>query len=166
MKSKDSVPKFKERSEEAPGYRALLLWMVRLIHADPMLMLNNQGKAGHEIQSSTLELINGLVSLVHQPNMQDIAQEAMEALLVLHQPEKIEVWNPEAPINTFWDVRFIGHLLRLLVCNNEKFGAQIQKNVKELVGHEMSAALYPTLFEQIKSVVEKFFDQCGQIQSL
>lgn len=35
----------------------------------------------------------------------DVAQEAMEALLVLHQPEKIEMWNPEAPINTFWDVR-------------------------------------------------------------
>ncbi|CAH1393434.1 unnamed protein product [Nezara viridula] len=418
LKSKESVPKFKERNEEIPGYRALLLWMVRLIHADPMLMLNNQGKAGHEIQSSTLELINGLVSLVHQPSMPDIAHEAMEALLVLHQPEKIEVWNPEAPINTFWDVssqvlfsisqkliqhqivnytdilkwlreilvcrneflshhkdyanvgshiaickqahiklevvffmylwsidieavliamscfcllceeadirctteevtvttllpnyhlyqdlaqastilttgraalqkrimtllrriehcvngvqpaweetfrnwevltkiltsypktkiedgqlepfhrsvgkrrashqnseheledqinewanmtgflcalggvclqrkspvrpvqnitdprkptvlanpsqeiqycpvtQFIGHLLRLLVCNNEKFGAQIQKHVKELVGHEMSAALYPTLFEQIKSVVEKFFDQQGQV---
>jgi hypothetical protein len=65
----------------------------------------NQGKAGHEIQSSTLELINGLVSLVHQSTMPDVAQEAMEALLVLHNPEKIEVWNPEAPINTFWDVR-------------------------------------------------------------
>ena len=33
-----------------------------------------------------------------------MAQEAMDALLVLHQPEKIEMWNPEAPINTFWDV--------------------------------------------------------------
>ena len=39
--------------------------------------------------------------------MPDVAQEAMEALLVLHHPEKIEVWNPEAPINTFWDVRFV-----------------------------------------------------------
>lgn len=78
--------------------------MVRLIHANPMLMLNNQGKAGHEIQSSTLELINGLVSLVHQPSMPDVAQEAMEALLVLHLPDNIEMWNPEAPINTFWDV--------------------------------------------------------------
>lgn len=66
----------------------------------------NQGKAGHEIQSSTLELINGLVSLVHQATMPDVAQEAMEALLVLHNPDKIEVWNPEAPINTFWDVRW------------------------------------------------------------
>lgn len=39
--------------------------------------------------------------------MADMAQEAMDALLVLHQPEKIEMWNPEAPINTFWDVRYI-----------------------------------------------------------
>lgn len=36
--------------------------------------------------------------------MPDVAQEAMEALLALHSPDKIEVWNPEAPINTFWDV--------------------------------------------------------------
>ncbi|XP_008206010.1 neurofibromin isoform X2 [Nasonia vitripennis] len=96
--------KYKDRGEEVTSYRNLLLWMVRLIHADPMLMLNNQGKAGHEIQSSTLELINGLVSLVHQPTMPDIAHEAMEALLVLHHPDKIKAWNPEAPINTFWDV--------------------------------------------------------------
>ncbi|RZF46611.1 hypothetical protein LSTR_LSTR002943 [Laodelphax striatellus] len=104
LKSKDSTSKFKEKGEEVPGYRNLLFWMVRLIHADPMLMLNNQGKTGHEIQISTLELINGLVSLVHQPTMPDVAQEAMEALLILHQPDKIEIWNPEAPINTFWDV--------------------------------------------------------------
>ncbi|XP_072402893.1 neurofibromin isoform X3 [Diabrotica undecimpunctata] len=100
LKGKDCPGKFKDRAEEVH----LLLYMVRLVHADPMLMLNNQGKAGHEIQSSTLELINGLVSLVHQPTMPEVAQEAMEALLVLHHPEKIEVWNPEAPINTFWDV--------------------------------------------------------------
>lgn len=102
LKGKDSQTS--KRADDVPGYRNLLLYMVRLVHADPMLMLNNQGKAGHEIQSSTLELINGLVSLVHQPTMPDVAQEAMEALLVLHHPEKIEMWNPEAPINTFWDV--------------------------------------------------------------
>jgi neurofibromin 1 len=39
--------------------------------------------------------------------MPEIAQEAMEALLVLHQPEHIDLWNPEAPINTFWDVRYV-----------------------------------------------------------
>jgi neurofibromin 1 len=68
--------------------------------------LQNPGKAGQEVQSSTLELINGLVSLVHQQSMPDVAQEAMEALLCLHQPEIIELWNPEAPINTFWDIRY------------------------------------------------------------
>ena len=67
--------------------------------------LQNQGKTGIEIQSSTLELINGLVSLVHNATMPEVAAEAMEALLVLHQPEKIENWNPESVINTFWDVR-------------------------------------------------------------
>ena len=58
--------------------------------------------------------------------------------------------------------QFLGQLLRLLVCPNEKFGAQIQKNVKELVAYEMSPSLYPILFDQIKIIVEKFFD--GQLQ--
>lgn len=48
------------------------------------LTIQNPGKAGHEIQSSTLELINGLVSLVHQHAVfSDVAQEAME---VVYQP--------------------------------------------------------------------------------
>lgn len=59
--------------------------------------------------------------------------------------------------------RFVGQLLKLLICCNEKLGAQIQKNVKELVGHEMSPALYPILFDQIKTIVEKFFDQQAQV---
>lgn len=40
LKGKDSQGKFKDRAEEVPGNRNLLLYMVRLIHADPMLMLN------------------------------------------------------------------------------------------------------------------------------
>lgn len=33
--------KFKEKASEEPSsYKNLLFWMVRLIHADPMLMLN------------------------------------------------------------------------------------------------------------------------------
>lgn len=43
-----------------------------------LLFDQNPGKQGHEIQSSTSELINGLVSLVHQQTMPEIAQEAME----------------------------------------------------------------------------------------
>lgn len=69
-------------------------------------------------------------------------------------------------VNTVYLLRFVGQLLHLLVCCNEKLGAQIQKHVKELVGHEMSPALYPILFDQIKAIVEKFFDQQGQVRSL
>jgi hypothetical protein len=63
---------------------------------------------GSEVQSSTHELINGLVSLVHQQQgMTELMHQGMEALLVLHQPDKIEMWNPEAPIQTFWDIRSV-----------------------------------------------------------
>lgn len=54
--------------------------------------------------------------------------------------------------------RFIGHLLKLLVCNNDKFGHQIQRVVKDLVANELSPAIYPILFEQIKLDVDKFFE--------
>ena len=59
--------------------------------------------------------------------------------------------------------RFLGNLLKLLVFQNERFGAQIQKYVKELVGHELNPALYPILFDQIKVCVDKYFDSAGQV---
>jgi neurofibromin 1 len=63
--------------------------------------------------------------------------------------------------NQYCSVTFIrgtpSAVLRLLLCVNEKFGTQIQKHFKELVGHEMAPALYPILFDQIKALVEKFF---------
>ena len=74
--------------------------------------------------------------------------------------------NPSQEVQYCPVTQFVFNLLRLLICNNEKFGTQIQKHVKELVGHEMSPALYPILFDQIKSIVEKFFDQQGQVIEL
>ena len=53
---------------------------------------------------SIFELFNGLVSLVHDSSMLDVAHASMQALLVLHQKENIEKWNPESPINTFWSI--------------------------------------------------------------
>ncbi|RVE54409.1 hypothetical protein evm_000894 [Chilo suppressalis] len=103
LKSKEVQSKF-NKSEEMPAYRNLLLSMVKLIHADPMLMLSNPGRSGVEIQSSSTELMNGLVSLVHQPAMGEISQQAMDALLALHSPDRVPMWNPEAPLNTFWDI--------------------------------------------------------------
>jgi hypothetical protein len=67
-------------------------------------MLHNPNKLDHETQMSIFELFNGLVSLVHDSSMLDVAHASMQALLVLHQKENIEKWNPESPINTFWSI--------------------------------------------------------------
>lgn len=60
-----------------------------------------------EIQSSTNELVVGLLTLVHQTGMGEIPQAAMDALLALHRPDRVHLWNPEAPLNTFWDIRSV-----------------------------------------------------------
>ncbi|XP_034166523.1 neurofibromin isoform X5 [Pangasianodon hypophthalmus] len=112
--------KFKEKSADLDS-RSLLLALVKLIHADPKLMLHNPGKQGQEIQNSTAELIIGLVQLVPLTHTSELSQEAMEALLVLHQPETIELWNPDTPIETFWD---ISSQVLFLIC-------------KKLIGHQM-----------------------------
>ncbi|XP_053097469.1 neurofibromin isoform X2 [Pangasianodon hypophthalmus] len=142
FKEKVTSLKFKEKSTDLDtrSHKYLLLALVKLIHADPKLLLHNPGKQGQEIQSSTAELIKGLMQLVPLANLGEISQEAMEALLVLHQPEIIELWNPDAPMETFWDIssqvlyficsKLIGHQLinsteilkwlrEILICRNK-----------------------------------------------
>ncbi|XP_033102145.1 neurofibromin-like, partial [Anneissia japonica] len=93
--------------DELPSNKQLLLWLVRLIHADPKFMLQNTGRQGHEMQKSTLELIMNLVTLMCQYHiMPEVSQEAMGALLKLHQPENIELWNREAYVETFWSISY------------------------------------------------------------
>lgn len=175
------MSKLREKSsEEGLSFRTLLLWIVKLIKAQPLLFLSHPGaSSGHHASgfipfappafgsaipgatatlatppsdssstpgttssliagtvtgssgtiiaslpgassslpqsmtpttptqvsySSTLELINGLVTLVHQSTMPEVATEAMEALLILHHPNNTELWNPDAPVATFWDI--------------------------------------------------------------
>ncbi|XP_071499783.1 neurofibromin-like [Diadema antillarum] len=104
LKSKMHGRKSRDKSsEDFPS--AVLLWLVKLVHADPKLMLHSSGSAGHVIQNNTYQLITGLVNLMCQySTLPDISVEAMKALLTLHQPGNVELWNPEAPIATFWDI--------------------------------------------------------------
>ncbi|XP_064425136.1 neurofibromin [Latimeria chalumnae] len=137
FKEKMTSLKFKEKPTdvETRSYKCLLLSIVKLIHADPKLMLYNPGKPGHEIQSSTADLIRGLVHLVPQPNMTEIAQEAMEALLVLHQPENIELWNPDAPIETFWDIssQVLSYICKKLIAHQLLNSTEILKWLREIL---------------------------------
>jgi hypothetical protein len=59
--------------------------------------------------------------------------------------------------------QFIGDLLKLLTCQNDKFGFQVQRHIQDLLGHELNTLCYPILFEQIKLIVDKFFDSSGQV---
>ena len=86
-----TCPSCSDRYDEGPNNRQMLLWAVRLIIVDPYLMLHNPNKLDHETQMSTFELINGLVSLVHDTAMMpDVAHAAMESLLVLHETRNID----------------------------------------------------------------------------
>lgn len=31
----------------------------------------------------------------------------IQALLVLHQLDSIDLWNPDAPVETFWEIRYM-----------------------------------------------------------
>ncbi|XP_041660852.1 neurofibromin isoform X2 [Cheilinus undulatus] len=129
--------KFKEKATDLDtrSYKCLLLALVKLIHADPKLMLHNPVKQAPEMQSSTAELITGLVQLIPLTNTTQLSQEAMEALLVLHQPETIELWNPEAPIETFWDIssQVLFLICRKLISQQMVNGTEILKWLREIL---------------------------------
>lgn len=129
--------KFKEKATDLDtrSYKCLLLALVKLIHADPKLMLHNPVKQTAEMQSSTAELITGLVQLVPLTNTTQLSQEAMEALLVLHQPETIELWNPESPIETFWDIssQVLSLICRKLIGQQIVNGTEVLKWLREIL---------------------------------
>ncbi|KAM9801137.1 neurofibromin isoform 1-T1 [Neosynchiropus ocellatus] len=129
--------KFKEKATDLDtrSYKCLLLALVKLIHADPKLLLHNPVRHAPDAQSSTAELITGLVQLVPLSTTTQLSQEAMEALLVLHQPETIELWNPDAPIETFWDIssQVLFLICRKLIGQQMVNGTEVLKWMREIL---------------------------------
>ncbi|XP_030664545.1 neurofibromin-like, partial [Nomascus leucogenys] len=66
--------------------------------------------------------------------------------------------NADTPVSKYMD-----QLLSLMVCNHEKVVLQIWTNDKDLVGLELSPALYLVLFNKLKETISKFFDSQGQV---
>ncbi|KFD70579.1 hypothetical protein M514_02099 [Trichuris suis] len=107
-------------AEDATSCRQLLFWLIRLMCIEPKLFLRPaQGAASAAISvvreqsveqrsSCTSEVVNGLVSLiVSSSEMPELAQEAMEAVLCLHQPENVELWqlaSLSATIQSLWHI--------------------------------------------------------------
>lgn len=65
--------------------------------------------------------------------------------------------NAETPLSKFLD-----RLLSLMVCSHEK-GVQICNNIRDLVGLELSPALYPMLFNKLKNSISRFFEAQGPV---
>ena len=51
-----------------------------------------------------LQFMTGLVSLVQHHSLPHIPIQANEVLLLLHQPENIELWDKNDPMTAFWDI--------------------------------------------------------------
>ncbi|KER30811.1 hypothetical protein T265_02851 [Opisthorchis viverrini] len=101
------------------GKYNLLLNMVRLINANPLLMLYcPQSRPSTDAQKATFELMNGLMSLIQQSTMTELAQEAMDALLCLHQPANIRLWNLHSPAQAFWEISIAQKLINRNIPNS------------------------------------------------
>lgn len=61
--------------------------------------------------------------------------------------------------------RFLDRLLSLLVCGHDRVGLHIRTNVKDLLGLELSPALYPMLFNKLRNSIGRFFDAQGPVRS-
>ncbi|GLD53014.1 neurofibromin isoform X1 [Lates japonicus] len=59
--------------------------------------------------------------------------------------------------------RFLDRLLVLLVCGHDRVGLHVRTNVKDLLGLELSPALYPMLFNKLRNSIGKFFDTQGPV---
>lgn len=66
--------------------------------------------------------------------------------------------SSETPVS-----RFLDRLLALLVCGHDRVGHTVRNNVKDLLGLELSPALYPMLFNKLKNSIGKFFDTQGPV---
>ncbi|VDP24625.1 unnamed protein product, partial [Soboliphyme baturini] len=59
--------------------------------------------------------------------------------------------------------QFLSHFLSLLFLQSENLEAPIIRQVKESCSFELSPLLYESVFEQIKTFTERFFDSSGEI---
>ncbi|GAA53823.1 neurofibromin 1 [Clonorchis sinensis] len=129
--------KNKDKTEDSlMGKYNLLLNMVRLINANPLLMLYcPQSRPSTDAQKATFELMNGLMSLIQQSTMTELAQEAMDALLCLHQPANIRLWNLHSPAQAFWEIspQLLYSIAQKLINRNIPNSCDVLKWLREIL---------------------------------
>ena len=70
-------------------------------------VFKDMGSCSQEVHGTAMKLFSALSSLftVHNAINFPLSFECLGALLRLHDPQIIPMWNPESPIATLWDVR-------------------------------------------------------------
>lgn len=79
----------------------LIQWVIKLYRLDPTLAFHFK-KEGSVYDS--LQLMTGLVSLVQHHAPPHLSLNTSEVLLKLHEPQNIELWDPNNTMSAFFDV--------------------------------------------------------------
>ncbi|KAL3318539.1 hypothetical protein Ciccas_002794 [Cichlidogyrus casuarinus] len=162
----------------------LMLNMVRLVNANPLLLLYTpSNKQQTDSQNAAFDLMNGLVSLMQQSVMHELAQESMEALLCLHQPANIHWWNPTSPAQAFWEIssQLLYSIAQKLTGRNIPNYCEVLKWLREILvcrinflhQHRDFCALLHHRFHHLSSseetanlIMHQYCPSCGQIQAI
>ncbi|CAL8098834.1 unnamed protein product [Calicophoron daubneyi] len=94
-----------------------------------------QSRQSSDAQKATFELMNGLMSLIQQSTMSELAQEAMDALLCLHQPANIRLWNLQSPTQAFWEIspQLLYSIAQKLINRNIPNSCDVLKWLREIL---------------------------------
>ena len=79
----------------------LIQWIIKLYSLDPYLAFYfKHDNSTHE----SLQLMTGLVSLVQHHSPPHLPLNASQILLKLHEPQNIELWDPNSTMSAFWEI--------------------------------------------------------------
>ncbi|XP_076800619.1 neurofibromin-like isoform X2 [Clavelina lepadiformis] len=96
----------KRTQDEQPNNKDLLQVIIQLIQGHPSILLKNLGTTNAQIHSEVTQFFKLLVSLftVQSNASIQLSFESLNALLSLHNPQVIPLWNPESLMHTFTQV--------------------------------------------------------------
>nr|CAB3264303.1 neurofibromin [Phallusia mammillata] len=92
--------------DDSLTYRDLLRVILQLVQGNPTVFLHNLGTTSQQIHSEVFDFFSHLLTLfsVRSNSNLQLSMESLGALLHLHDPRNILLWNPESPMTTFWEI--------------------------------------------------------------
>lgn len=129
------LPKVAAKRDEASIDAELLRCLVRLFCMDPYTALTNKSKAATDVLNDTRLLLTSLMASIQDSQDARYVHDAIRALLRMHSPEYIPLWNPLDPLRSFWEIsdHIIFSLAILLVGNKPTNLIQLLEWLRQLL---------------------------------